>query len=1419
MGQRGLLIVMCDLSNRSVVGVLLFMLVACAQANAQSLSATLIRTTDTFNWTIPSPDPSAVVYVPGANALFIADSEVNETALFSGSNVFHTDMNGGLLESFSTLAFTDEPAGLTVNPANGNLFISTDNSPRGIYEIDSGADGVFRTADDIISFFNSTDFGSQDPEGLTYNPLDGRLYIVDGEANLVYVVDPGANGFFDGVAPSGDDSVVEFSTANLGIVDPEGIAYDALSDGLYIIGEPEDQLLHMSTSGELIRLVALDSQLLRKPAGLALAPSSLGNGGQSLFLVDRGVDNDSDPDENDGRLFEFALPPMAGNEAPVVSITAPVGGQGVAPNTRLSFSGVAIDTEDGDLSAELVWQSDLDGRIGTGAAFSTSRLSPGLHEITASAVDSMQAQSFMSVTLRIFPAGRVIVERRIASSADDAEERGLTGNIWLSSSDLELSQDKQVEQTVGLRFNALQIPTGAVIEEAFIQFEAEKSETQFVNLEIRAQASDTAEPIIRQENNLRNRATTGAASLWQPAGWATVGEASTAQKSADLTAVVQEVVDRAGWSAGNSMAFIITGSGPGRRTAVSFDDDPDSAPLLYVQYREIAPAPELAIVSPADGESFGSGVPVVFSAIANDVQDGDLSESIVWESSLDGPIGTGESITTANLTAGVQLLTSTVVNSAGRATTTGVSVVIEAPPNDAPSLSITSPFNGFQTLIGAPVNLTATAVDAEDGDLADLVFWVSDLDGNLGSGAAVSAGTLSVGTHQITASVADSSGVSSDATISVTVRSPVNTAPLLTIAAPTDALEIDVDTEIRLVASARDSEDGNLSGAVSWSSDLDGPLGSGSPSVLLSEGLHTLSASVTDSGNLPASASVTVQVGPVGSQDVTLSVRVNSPSDDAEERGERGRIVLDSRDLEMAIDRERANAVGMRFTNVQIPKDAGIISAFIQFQVDEPTSDLAFLDITVQEDDDPTTFTTNRFDISLRPRSALSIDWLPSRWLAAGDADIAQQTTDLSPLVQRIVNRDNWSPGNAMAFLVNGDGTRTAESFNGDTDGAPQLIVTYTLDNLAPVVSTSNDLSVMLGESALISGTVDDDGRPADTGILTTEWVVTDGPGIATIDDQASLSTSVSFDAVGTYTLLLKASDGQLSAYDELTITVAPSPENLAPAVSAGPDLRATIGETVFLSGTVSDDGLPGTGVVENISWVQLSGPADAALGSAGSPGTVAQFSQPGVYAFELSAFDGELPASDRVVVNVVDTSGNVNLVIPIVDGDDDAEETASGSVRLSSSDLELVESSSEQLVGMRFRTLAVPPGATITNAYVQFTVDERDSESTRLTIQAERSDNSAAFTTAARSLTARPLTQSLVNWVPVAWDIAGESSDRQATPDLSAVVQEVIDRPGWREGNDLSIFISGSGTRTAEAYDGEPDAAPRLFIEFQIGE
>jgi len=176
-------------------------------------------------------------------------------------------------------------------------------------------------------------------------------------------------------------------------------------------------------------------------------------------------------------------------------------------------------------------------------------------------------------------------------------------------------------------------------------------------------------------------------------------------------------------------------------------------------------------------------------------------------------------------------------------------------------------------------------------------------------------------------------------------------------------------------------------------------------------------------------------------------------------------------------------------------------------------------------------------------------------------------------------------------------------------------------------------------------------------------------------------------------------------------------------------------------------------------------------------------------------------------------------LDLRIASGADDAEQAASGgSMSLTSSDLELVaDGSTVQLVGLRFPSLGVPQGATILEAFVQFQVDETGSGAAPLLIQGQDADTALAFTTASNNLGARPRTAESVAWSPPAWPSTGAAGLEQRTPDLRGIVQEIVDRPGWSPSSALALIVSGSGRRTAEAYEGSASGAPLLHLAYSL--
>ncbi len=112
------------------------------------------------------------------------------------------------------------------------------------------------------------------------------------------------------------------------------------------------------------------------------------------------------------------------NERPTVSIASPADGSTFDSGATILFEGTASDTEDGNLTASLVWTSNNDGQIGTGGSFSTT-LSDGTHAITAAVVDAggKSGSDAITITVGAPPAGT----GAIAGKVIDNTGRGIRG--------------------------------------------------------------------------------------------------------------------------------------------------------------------------------------------------------------------------------------------------------------------------------------------------------------------------------------------------------------------------------------------------------------------------------------------------------------------------------------------------------------------------------------------------------------------------------------------------------------------------------------------------------------------------------------------------------------------------------------------------------------------------------------------------------------------------------------------------------------------------------------------------------------------------------------------------------------------------------------------------------------------------------
>lgn len=114
---------------------------------------------------------------------------------------------------------------------------------------------------------------------------------------------------------------------------------------------------------------------------------------------------------------DVAPPPSA--VAPAVTITSPENGSVFPEGTAITFTGIAYDPQEGDLSHDIEWWSSLDGDLGTGEEVSPAPLSPGIHTVTASVTDDDGFTGTDHITVSILPDCQGVLYEATFEAGDD----------------------------------------------------------------------------------------------------------------------------------------------------------------------------------------------------------------------------------------------------------------------------------------------------------------------------------------------------------------------------------------------------------------------------------------------------------------------------------------------------------------------------------------------------------------------------------------------------------------------------------------------------------------------------------------------------------------------------------------------------------------------------------------------------------------------------------------------------------------------------------------------------------------------------------------------------------------------------------------------------------------------------------------
>ncbi|WP_419189974.1 PQQ-binding-like beta-propeller repeat protein [Stieleria marina] len=229
----------------------------------------------------------------------------------------------------------------------------------------------------------------------------------------------------------------------------------------------------------------------------------------------------------------------------------------------------------------------VDIRINSDATYFQSHSSRVLGSqtpwISASGVDGIKSlQIRLELKSPSTMKGGIVIE----DSSDDAEESE-SGDVNLGSTDLELCEDGNA-QLVGMRFNDVHLGRESKIRKAYIQFTCDETSSEATTLILTAEQTGNASAFESTKHDVSSRVKTKSEIGWKPKPWTKKGQSTQAHRTPDLSRLIREVIARPDWKPGNSMAFLLTGSG--KRVASSSKAGIKKAPRLVIDADEVLPS-------------------------------------------------------------------------------------------------------------------------------------------------------------------------------------------------------------------------------------------------------------------------------------------------------------------------------------------------------------------------------------------------------------------------------------------------------------------------------------------------------------------------------------------------------------------------------------------------------------------------------------------------------------------------------------------------------------------------------------------------------------------------------------------------------------------------------------------------------------
>jgi hypothetical protein len=135
-----------------------------------------------------------------------------------------------------------------------------------------------------------------------------------------------------------------------------------------------------------------------------------------------------------------------------------------------------------------------------------------------------------------------------------------------------------------LAFRTSPSPVDSIISSAYIQFKSAGNDNDTLDITIYGEDVDDAPSLSTSNNYLSDRTPTTATVSWAPSNWSD----NNLYNTADLSSIIQELIDRDGWSSGNDIVIVFESNNTGQKLRADSGNKgmESDRPELHIEYTE-----------------------------------------------------------------------------------------------------------------------------------------------------------------------------------------------------------------------------------------------------------------------------------------------------------------------------------------------------------------------------------------------------------------------------------------------------------------------------------------------------------------------------------------------------------------------------------------------------------------------------------------------------------------------------------------------------------------------------------------------------------------------------------------------------------------------------------------------------------------